>query len=139
MKTYYVVCDFGKERCCRDKFRKIILVTDNEDKAYSMRSDYWNQHSDNEIIVQKWRDNEKVNEPLWYVEFHFDNCKHCWEYDYSCFWIDWEDRSEDDKPGVYKIEEVDNYFYVLCYARYKEYAVTKAFEMLKEYNKIEYK
>ena len=37
MKTYYVVCDFGKERRYLDKFERIILVTDNEDKAYSVR------------------------------------------------------------------------------------------------------
>ena len=139
MKTYYVVCDFGKEGFCRNEFRKIILVTDNEDKAHSMRYNYWSQHSDNEIIVQKWCDNEKVNEPLWYVEFHFDNCKRCWEYDYSCLWIDWEDRSEDDEPGVYKVDDENNYSYVLCYAKGKEYAVPKALEMLEEYDEIEYK
>lgn len=72
MKTYYVVCDFGKERYCRDKFERIILVTDNKDKAYSVCFDYRKQHRDNEIVVQRWYDNEVVDDLLWYVEFHFD-------------------------------------------------------------------
>ena len=83
MKTYYVVCDFGKERYCRDKFERIILVTDNKDKAYSVRFDYQEQHRDNEIVVQRWYDNEVVDDLLWYVEFHFDTNKRCWKYDYS--------------------------------------------------------
>lgn len=140
MKTYYVVCDFGKERYCRDKFERIILVTDNKDKAYSVCFDYRKQHRDNEIVVQRWYDNEVVDDLLWYVEFHFDTNKRCWKYDYSCFWIDWEDRSEDDEPGVYKVvDDEDNYFYVLCYAKGKEYAVPKALEMLEGYNEIKYK
>lgn len=98
MKIYYVVCDFGKERYCRDKFERIILVTDNKDKAYSVRFDYQKQHRDNEIVVQRWYDNEVVDDLLWYVEFHFDTNKRCWEYDYSCFWIDWEDRNKMMNP-----------------------------------------
>lgn len=42
MKTYYVVCDFGKERYCRDKFGGLFMGAAISTCAFLLLAYEWN-------------------------------------------------------------------------------------------------
>lgn len=143
MKTYYVVWNFGDKRYRNNEDKRIIDITDDKKRAEYVRSIYWRNHSDYRIEIEEYHDDEMINEAMWYVLIVREKGTNEFTENYACLWFDWEDRDATDKPGIYDYEEEDEdgdtSCYVLVYARDKFQAISRALDMVEEYNEIEYK